>query len=114
MNYQENKEFIKYYVKDVIEDLGPMMKTLIESVKYTDRELEKIFLDHINKEEFKRFCDIFNDLSCCIDEDYMEPFLIINNYEFIFKGEWEYDDYIDIYDDYVQIYLEKKKKKKQK
>lgn len=44
----------------------------------------------------------------------MEPFLIINNYEFIFKGEWEYDDYIDIYDDYVQIYLEKKKKKKQK
>ena len=113
MDYEKNREFIKDYVSSVIEDLGPMIETLMDEGNHTDNELEQIFLDHVSKTEFNRFCDIYNDLVDYIGEGiYMDPWIIINNYEHIFDDDWEYENYLDVYDDYYKQYMDKKKKKR--
>ena len=115
MDYEKNREFIKDYVSSVIEDLGPMIETLMDEGNHTDNELEQIFLDHVSKTEFNRFCDIYNDLVDYIGEGiYMDPWIIINNYEHIFDDDWEYENYLDVYDDYYKQYMDKKNKKKKK
>ena len=93
MNYQKNKEFVEYYVENVLMDLLPMMKNVInesiietksypytveymnrktgiikieyyikikdeKSPKYTDEEVKQIFFNHININEFDKFCKI--------------------------------------------------------
>ena len=111
----KNKEFIKDYVKSVIEDLGPMIETLMDEGNHSDDELEQIFLNHINRTEFNRFCDTYNDLVNYIGNGtLMEPWIIMNEYEHIFDGNGGYEVYIDVYDDYYEQYMKKKNKKNKK
>ena len=93
MDFEKNVEFIEDYVESVIEDLGPMMQTLMEDPKYKYEEIRKIFFDHVSKTEYNRFCEIIGDVFGR-PLDYQ---IIYELYEFIFDDVYDYDIYLESY-----------------
>ena len=93
MDYEKDKHFIEYYVESVIEDLGPMFEIIIYDGIYNYEGKKEIFLNHVNKTEFNRFCDIYKN--CGYNMDILE---IFHNYIGIFNGFFGYEVYIKTYE----------------
>ena len=85
MNFEQDKEFIKYYIKNVLEDLKPMIVELSKTHQY--HEIKQVFMNHINKVEFNKFCNL-------VDVDYYLIYLCcyVNTVPeyFLYKLECKY------------------------
>ena len=60
MNFIEDLQFVNYYVDNVLKDLLPMMINLLLIVKPDKKTIKNVFFEHINENEYKKFCKMLN------------------------------------------------------
>ena len=134
MNYQKNKEFMKYYVENVLMNLVPMMKRLFDesyletklypyTVTYIDKEtgivkIETLIKQVDEKRQIYMDEDIKNIFFDNVNKKEFETFcnILRINYEkhiyYFLKNNQKESYFYDIFEDNYKIYFRDEKRRK--